>query len=316
MAYPNHHRRKPSLFWPLLLITVGGILLLSNLGILPPNAINMLWRFWPVGLILIGLDILLGRRSALGSILVARVALLLIGGALAFVFFARDIPDLARQIDLGELKHETISAPRQEIKTANLFIDWPGSPARLYALEDSNALIEGDINYYGTLYFETETRGSHADISLDSRIEQFFISTGGFDAANEGWEVGLHPGVTFNLSLDAGSGPGNYNLQDLSLKTLTIDAGSGPLTIALPASGQVKGVLDGGSGPIELTLPEGMEAKVVVDSGSGPFSAGRGFSKSQSNSDDVSVWLTEGFRGADNYIELESDQGSGPIRIK
>jgi len=39
--------RPPSLFWPLVLIGAGVALLLSNLGYLPWQWWNVLWRLWP-----------------------------------------------------------------------------------------------------------------------------------------------------------------------------------------------------------------------------------------------------------------------------
>ena len=51
-------RRIGPIFWPILLIAVGVLFLLSNLGWLPFNPWE-LWRFWPLILVVIGLDILL-----------------------------------------------------------------------------------------------------------------------------------------------------------------------------------------------------------------------------------------------------------------
>jgi hypothetical protein len=51
-------RRIGPIFWPLLLIAVGVLFLLSNLGRLPFSPWE-LWRFWPLILVVIGLDILL-----------------------------------------------------------------------------------------------------------------------------------------------------------------------------------------------------------------------------------------------------------------
>ncbi|HEY84653.1 MAG TPA: DUF4097 domain-containing protein [Chloroflexi bacterium] len=312
----HSHRQRPSLFWPLFLITVGGILLLSNLGILPPNSLSLLWRFWPLILVIMGLDILLGRKSAIGSIITSLVAILLIGGALAFIFFAQGMPDMTKHIDLGNLQHETIRYPRQNVESADVFIDWPSSPANLYSLSDSNDLIEGDINYYGNLYFDTEKQGSHADIKLDSRIEQFFITTGSSNEQKESWTVGLHPRVALNLELDAGSGSGNYNLEDLKINTLTVDAGSGPMDIILPNSGQIRGFIDGGSGFINLTLPPQMEAKLIIDEGSGSFRPGSRFHQTGDRDRDTHIWLSDNFQDADNYIELSIDQSSGDIQIR
>ena len=312
----HSQRQRPSLFWPLFLITVGSILLLSNLGILPPNSLSLLWRFWPLILVIMGLDILLGRKSAIGSIITSLAAILLIGGVLAFVFFAQGMPDLTKHIDLGNLQHKTIRYPRQNVESADIFIDWPGSPARLYALSDSNNLIEGDLNYYGTLYFDASKQNDRAKITLDSRIEQFFITTGSFNDQNEGWEIGLHPRVALNLEMDAGSGPGNYDLKDLKINTLTIDAGSGPLDITLPNSGQVRGYIDGSSGPIALTLPPEMEAKLIVEEGSGSFYPGSRFHQTGDRDRRASVWISDNFQGADNAIELAINQSSGDIQIR
>ena len=51
-------RRMGPVFWPILLIAVGVIFLLSNLGVLPFDA-SQIWRLWPLILVVIGLDVLL-----------------------------------------------------------------------------------------------------------------------------------------------------------------------------------------------------------------------------------------------------------------
>jgi hypothetical protein len=50
-------RRRGSVVWPLLLIAIGSILLLQNLGLLPGNLWGQIWRLWPLALVLIGLEL-------------------------------------------------------------------------------------------------------------------------------------------------------------------------------------------------------------------------------------------------------------------
>jgi hypothetical protein len=88
-------RRPPSLFWPLLLISAGVLLLLSNLGYVPWSSWNVLWRLWPLLLIGLGIDALIGRRTTGGMIVSGLLILLLLGGAIALIFLARNIPGLA-----------------------------------------------------------------------------------------------------------------------------------------------------------------------------------------------------------------------------
>lgn len=313
----NHHQ-KPSLFWPLFLIAIGSVLLLSNLGILPPNSMDLLWRFWPLVLVVIGLDILLGRRSALGSIITSLTAILLLGGVLAFLFFAKDIPSLVKEVDLGVLNHTTIKQPLQEIKTANVSIDWPTGPASLYALSDSNNLIEGELDYYGSLVFTTDIQGNHADVKVDTRREQFFIDASGVSGEEENWQIGLHPRVALNLTLDSGSGSVDYDLSGLDIRKLHFDSGSGSVSMILPETGQIEGVMDTGSGSITLDIPDGLAAKITLNQGDGSFSAGNRFSQKRSGEEDdgAIIWLTEDFVGAKNYVELTIDQGSGSITVQ
>lgn len=61
-------RRIGPIFWPILLIAVGVLFLLSNLGLLPFDPWQF-WRLWPLILVVIGLDVLLAvawPRSSAG----------------------------------------------------------------------------------------------------------------------------------------------------------------------------------------------------------------------------------------------------------
>lgn len=44
----NENRRFPNLFWPVLLIGIGALLFLSNLEMIQPIDVRILWRLWPV----------------------------------------------------------------------------------------------------------------------------------------------------------------------------------------------------------------------------------------------------------------------------
>ena len=48
------YRTGPRLFWPIILIGVGVILLLNNLGVIMGSPWEVIWRLWPVLLIALG----------------------------------------------------------------------------------------------------------------------------------------------------------------------------------------------------------------------------------------------------------------------
>ncbi|NIO06896.1 MAG: hypothetical protein GTO40_02485, partial [Deltaproteobacteria bacterium] len=79
----NERARRGGLVGPLLLIGLGVIFLLNNLGVLAVSVWDVVFHLWPVILIAIGLDLLIGRRSVWGSLLVlALILAVLIGGIL------------------------------------------------------------------------------------------------------------------------------------------------------------------------------------------------------------------------------------------
>jgi len=95
-------RRGFSALGPAILIGLGIIFLLNTLDILPWSVWGSLWRFWPIILILIGIEILLGRTGAgWGVSLLISLALvaLLVGAAvlLALLGVRRDRAWLRRE---------------------------------------------------------------------------------------------------------------------------------------------------------------------------------------------------------------------------
>jgi hypothetical protein len=310
-------RRPPSLFWPLVLVGAGVILLLSNLGYLPWQSWNLLWRLWPLLLVALGVDLLIGRRSMVGAIVSGLLILLLIGSVVAIVFFAQNIPALVEMTGPVEWRTEHIEHPLEGVERASVTIDWISAPGYLSALRDSPNLIEGDVGYRGQLVFNVDIRGDRADVNLDSHFSGPWFGPFDFgDRARQRWDVGLSPKVPLDLTLDAGSGPCDFDLTGLQVSDLFLDSGSGPIDLALPSGSTFDARIDGGSGPITIILPESVGARVVLDSGSGPFGPDERFRLVKGERGDDGVWETDNFRTAEQTILMDIDQGSGPISIR
>lgn len=329
--------RRPSLFGPLLLIGVGLVFLLDQFGYLPIDPWILLWRFWPVILVLVGLDLLLGRRSFIGSMLGALLPLLLIGGLIAFLFFGRDLSGWLSWTGDNELKRETIEHPLGEIQEADVTLNMGSWHTSVAALDDSPNLIQGEIDTYGELRFLVDEGSERAEVTLS--VENPGAS-GLFDWASRGndrWEIELSPNLPLDLELDCGSGSGEFDLNELQVRDLLVDGGSGSIELTLPAewgmeveldvgSGSVELVLpergeatvdiDGGTGRIQIVLPAKMAARVEIVSGSGSFRPGERLKLVQGERDGDGVWETEGFQSAENRIELKIDQGSGAITFE
>jgi len=310
-------RSPPSLFWPLVLVGVGVVLLLANLGYLPWQSWVVLWQLWPLLLVALGIDVLIGHRSTLGAIVSGLLILLLLGGAVALVLFAHDVPALAELTRPAEWRTEHVEHPLEGVESASVYIDWTSVPAYLSTLPRSSTnLIEGDVAYRGQLAFGVGVRGSRADVELDSHFSGPWFGSFDFgDRAGDRWDVKLNPKVVFDLALDAGSGRCDLDLTGLQINDLFLDAGSGSIDLALPSGSSFEARIDGGSGGIAITLPEGVGARVVLDSGSGSFRPDGRFRLVEGERDDDGVWETDDYGTAEHNVVLRIDQGSGSIGV-
>jgi len=310
-------RRPPSVFWPLIFISAGVLLLLSNLGYLPWESWGVLWRLWPLLIIALGIDLLIGQRSVIGAIISAVLILVLISAIVLVALFAQNIPGLSDWIEPLELRTEHVEHSLAGVEQATVYVDWTSMPGYLSALEDSPNLIEGDVDYVGDLTFRVDVRGGQADVVLDSRFTGIWFGSWLFgDQSDKRWDVGLSPDVPLDLTLDAGSGPCDFDLAGLQVSGLVLDVGSGPVDLVLPSDSTFEARIDGGSGPLAIVLPRGVGAQVVLDSGSGPFSPDERFELVQGKSSSDGTWETDNYRTAQHTITLEIDQGSGPVSTR
>jgi hypothetical protein len=295
------------------LIGIGVLLLLNNLGIVAWSTWNLIWRFWPLILIAVGIDIIFGQRSTLGAILSAFLVLAILGVIAGATFFADQLPMISRIAEDTPWEKAHVEHALGEFEAAEVFIDFTSPPGEIFALEDDTYLIEGDLAYQGELIFEVKGTGSRADVTLDSRYTGTW--SGFNNIAHADWEIGLTPEIPLDLTLDTGSGSCYFDLSELMLADLFLDSGSGAIELVLPEDQSFDFVLDSGSGSVRIDVPEETGIRVRIDSGSGSFSPGSDFDLVSGERNGDGVWESENYDDADNTIEITIDQGSGSVRF-
>lgn len=309
---PSAPRRGPDLFWPIILIGAGVIFLLANLGLIPSNPWPIIWNLWPVILIVIGLDILFGRRSLLGGLVGAIMGLILIAGLIFLLIAQPNLPGLSFNVGNAQLQTRHIETPLAGIETANVTLDYGSGSYRLYALSDSDKLIDGDVSYYGSLNFDVNASDNRANVRIDSRLSGVFF---GFMTPDEKWDIGLNTQPTYDLDLNYGSGGGNADLSQLNLSGGQIDGGSGHVDVRLPATGKFTLRADGGSGGLTFRASGKMALRVEYDHGSGGINPSSRLQLVSGERNRDGVYETENFRSASDAITLIVSGGSGSVNI-
>jgi hypothetical protein len=297
--------RRPSIIGPLILITAGMLFLLANMGMLPFTFWELAVRFWPIILILIGLEIIFGRRSLLGALVILVLWVGLVAGVI-WVAYAQG----GGIFPSGAAATEELSQSLGDIKSATVDLNVGFSNTTLTSLgTDTGDLMKGTFRHSeGVRMVKTYTvAGSDGRLSLKEEGSNFIL--GGATASR--WELALNPSLPVVLRVDGGVGRTNLDLGALNITSLQVDTGIGTMNVTTPGSGSVTMRLNGGIGSATVNIPQGVAGRLRVSSGLGSIRVDESrFPKFGE------IYQSADFASAANKIDMEVDGGIGSINIR
>jgi hypothetical protein len=297
-----------SLFWPALLIGLGILWLLANLGALPGANLDVLLQLWPLVVVAAGLDLIYGRRSPETGGLIALGTLTLM---LLFMWLGPAL-GLARA---SEVRTERFVEPLGEATSARVELNLSSAPSDIAALGEANDLIEAELRHAGEIDFAvsgTERKTvSLRQTGSGPRFGFFF-----FTARDLRWTIGLSPEVPLDLVVNVRSGAASLTLEELRLDRFVLEGGSGAATVSLPAGERYGAELRGTSGALRVDVPERTLVDLEARTGSGGMTLGIGRETDvtmtlHSGSGSVTVDVPE-----DAAVRLEvRARGSGSLNV-
>jgi hypothetical protein len=296
----------------MVLIGAGVVALLGNMGVLERANIVVLLRLWPLIFIVIGLDIIFGRRwPAAGALIgvgavILVIALMLVGPSMGLG-------------DDWDVKRKTLVEPLGEATSARVVLDLSTGPTEISALSDSDDLIKADVSYTGNLRFSARGKQDKKTINLEHRGHDWSFFWLGWPKDDDElrWDIGLSPRLPLDLKIDGGSGRSTLDLSRLQLTALELDVSSGSVRASLPpGENRYEAKVDGGSGSCTLELADGTDVDLETDVSSGSFKIEIGAES------DVSLRVDGGSgrttidlpAGAAVRVDVR-DSGSGRVRV-
>lgn len=295
--------QRQSIVGPVFLIGLGLVFLLANYGYLALNVWELVLRLWPILLIAIGLDIVIGRRSFLLSLVGLAIALLLLVGAL-WLFGVR--------VESGQvLKSEQVSQALDGASAAQVTIAPAVGSLRLTAMSSPDGLISGDVRRIGneTITSDFAVTNGSANYSLRGTGGVIFnVPVGRQDTWS--WDLALTPSIPIDLETSLGAGQSLIDLSSLDISALDVNLAVGQTTVILPAEGSFEGRVDGAIGQIVIRVPPAMAVRINADTGIANVNAPSDFERQRD------VFTSPGFDSAENRIELEVGQAIGNIEVR
>jgi hypothetical protein len=319
------------IIWGVLLLFVGGVLLLENLNVIEFYWRNV-WGFWPIFLIIAGVNLLLNRNgSQTGSIV--SLAILII--TLAFLFVkGQEKP--SRSMWWGFLKDKNIDAD----------IDWDDDNtdtlitggnmfhfSEPFIAADSTKKTVLNLSGGGTSFKLEDTTDSLFDASVVKRKGEFSLAKTTTDSTNtltfkmnsnrkngkNKWSfnsgtskvnVRLNTQPTWEMNLKLGAGDLNFDLTKYKIRALNFDGGAADLKIKV---GELLPITDlkikTGVSNVEISVPKASGCRIKTHTGlaSKDF---KGFVKK-----DDGYYETPNYNTSKNKIFINLDGGLASFEV-
>lgn len=260
--------RSKSLVFPIVLIVTGVLLLLNNLGIVPWSVWLSLARLWPVVLILLGIDILVGRRHPwLGGGITALMLTVVLG-----VTVWTSIHDAAVGTAGGALQEKTAAVPISGASNGDVSInvgagrlDVGALPADSPNLVVATAEVGPGVTLTPRTRLENGVQTATIDLRGGSRDWSFLRGSAGNGLT---MNVGLNPRIPESLRFTVGAGQSTVDLSGVPVHALTVNNGAGQVEIHFPAgAGTTTADIQSGAGRLTLVIPPGVGAAIHNASG-------------------------------------------------
>ncbi|MGC9347979.1 MAG: LiaI-LiaF-like domain-containing protein [Anaerolineae bacterium] len=211
--------------WGLILLLIGALLLLDNLGFLGFLGVSVWNLIWPLALIALGVWFLLGARRSGRT-----------------------------------LETEALVIPYEGEEQAKIHIDYGAGELRIEGDAPLGELLSGTFS--GGVAHEARRSDNIATIRLWSPA-RFYGPWDWTSNTRRRWDVHLTAETPLSLSVKTGASDTRLNLEDLQVTRLHIDSGVSSTHIRLPAhAGYTEVTGSSGAASLSLRVPEGVAARI------------------------------------------------------
>jgi hypothetical protein len=263
-------------------------------------------RLWPLILVAMGLDIILGRGSGIWPALAILVIILLFASGVWVV-------QTTGSVFSGELHSQEINQPIGDAIKAKIEVNFGTGQLEIGENAEEDVLVSGVIELTDSEVLDNEYRlaSGIAYVLFDSHGQQYYPSWLFGDNRNQtrNWRIYLTNEIPIELIVDIGVGQSEIDLRDIQLSRLDIDCGVGEAAVYLPGDGQYTAYVNGGVGQLKVYVPKGLPVQIIVESGLGNNTVMGDYHQSGN------VYTSSTYKESDERVNLYVDGGVGNISI-
>lgn len=305
----NHGR----LYSGFVIMTIGILLLLGNLGIISWSILSGLSQIWPLIIVAVGLNMFFNNHILVKMFTFTALIVALV--AAGMIYPPSDDWDFNFRFDgfnhdsaaLRSITKEYQMEPN--ISSGELNLKLSAGSLNISGLEDN--LLRGQFpSSYDTENAVTTDGGTRKIFNFDGGP---FTLSGGANS-NRNWEYRyeLNNSIPWDVRIDAGATEANLDFRDIILRNLELNSGAGDIDIKI---GKVERkaiiVADVKASDFKVTIPKEMGYKAVIE----------GALHDVSIDDDAyvkngNVYTSENYSTAAQKVDLNLDVAVGDIQIE
>lgn len=313
------------------LIFIGIIFLLNTTGAVDWDIWLFLLRFWPVFIILAGIQVVFGKSRY--ATVANGILALVIFSTIAFVALAMNGVEYGGkrwyQQNLADRLSNVFLVEEGEKITNQGSIDGMQYPdadelkftmnlgAGKFSLTDAttDSLFSYDENYFknfGKINFDSDLDEGVLKIDYSQEKKARFM---GVNTLVPEYNISFgNPGVPTSFDLDLGATDGSIELDEVPINKIDIDSGAGDLDIKfvenlLPSE---KAEIKVGTGKVAIYIPEGTAYRVEFSVGVGSVKIIDQEYTKLGNEKEV---ISSDFQSAENKLDLKIDVGVGSFTL-
>jgi Domain of unknown function (DUF5668) len=252
---------RRSLVLPLVLIGIGVVALLANVGVLSADAIDRTVSLWPLILVLVGAELIVHRVLPPASARIAGLALLglMLAVVVAYAALGPRVPSGSRTFDAA--------APRQDVSRANLVLDASAAQVDVRAASLANDLYRVHVEYpanQGAPSVALDRESGRVTVEQNQSPAPFFFGGGPATSVR----VDLSDQVAWAVDLGGGAYRGAIDLDSLQLTGIHVSGGAANLDLRVGGpKGKIPLDFSGGAFNITVHVPAGTALEVSVSGG-------------------------------------------------
>lgn len=288
-----------SLFWGLLLVAFGGLLLLGNLGVIQISW-GELWRLWPLFIIAAGFSVLATTHWVWKVISVVFVII----AVLAVLWVGTGAYEPEAEKSSGS--QNVAIGIEQGVTNADVSVK-AGASTLTVASKDSDKVVQANLESGLRLDQKSSRDGETQKVVLSGKSHG---AMWGGPFKND-WDITVTERLPLKLAIDAGASRIDADLSRARLTDLTVKAGASSSVLTLgDRSVEARVTIDSGASSMTVRLPKQSGVSIQFDGG---LSA-REFGDLKEVSKDE--YRSENYDTALNRILINANAGLASFKIE